>query len=103
MSYEALEKHEMTCGYKLVKCPDCLSEMSQKNLPEHQLQCTSVLMTSGNCQITYEPNAPPAIHSEMDYLREQFQHHCFVAQSEIQELRQELRKVQSNYFIQSYF
>jgi endoglucanase Acf2 len=87
----------MMCGYKLVKCPACLSEMPQKNLPEHQLQCTSVLMKSENCQITYKPTAP-SLHSEINYLREQFEHYRFAAQSEIQELRQELRRVQSNYF-----
>ena len=85
------------CEYKLVKCPACLSEIPQKNLLEHQLQCTSVLMTSENCQITYKPNDPLSFHSEMNYLREQFQQYRFVAQSEIQELRQELRKIQSNY------
>jgi hypothetical protein len=66
--------------------------MPQKNLSEHQLQCTSVLMTSDNCQMTYIPSAPPLPHSEMNCLREQFEHYRFVAQSEIQELR----KVQGN-------
>jgi hypothetical protein len=87
------------CEYKLVKCPACQSEIPQKNLAEHQLQCASVLMTSENCQVTYKPNAPPSFYSEMNDLREQFQQYRFAAQSEIQQLRQELRIVQSNYVI----
>lgn len=89
----------MMCEYKLVKCPTCLSEMSQKNLSEHQQRCTPVLMSSGIYPTTtaYNPSAPPSFHVEIDNLREQFQQYRSAAQSEIQQLRQELRNIQRNY------
>ena len=88
----------MICGYKPVKCPTCLSEMPQKNLPEHQLQCTSVLTSSDNYHTTYKPTAPISSHAEIDNLREQLEQYRSAAQSEIQQLRQELRNAQSIYF-----
>jgi hypothetical protein len=98
LPYEALEKHEMMCDYKPVKCPACLLEMPQKNLPEHQFHCTSVLKTCENCQIAYKQNDPLSHHSEIVCLREQFQQYRFAAQFEIHELKAELREVQSNHF-----
>lgn len=71
----------MVCEYKhqSVKCPTCLAEMLPRNRREHQQQCPSVVMESEN-----------------DSLQEQFQRYRAAAQSEIQELRQELRKIQGN-------
>ena len=86
----------MMCEFKLVKCPNCQSEMPQKNLGEHQQRCGSVLMTSGNCQVTCSPSAPPLFHSEIDDLRGVFEQYRAAAQFEIQQLREELRKMPSN-------
>ena len=97
--YEALEKHEMVCEYKLVKCPTCLLEMPQKTLSEHQEQCTSVLMASENCYTTYKSNAPPSFNAEINNLREQFERYRSAVQSEIQQLRQELKKNQSKLIV----
>lgn len=96
--YEALEKHEMMCGYKPIKCSGCLSEMPQKNLLEHQSQCTSVLKTCEACHMAYKQNDSRSNHSEIVCLREQFQQYRFAVECEIQDLKQELRQVQSNYF-----
>ncbi|CAF4025962.1 unnamed protein product [Adineta steineri] len=94
--YEALEKHEMMCGYKLVKCSTCQSEIPEKNLSEHQLQCSSVRTTSENFQITYEPNAPVLLDSDVNCSTEQFQQYRFEVQSEIRKLRQEIREAQND-------
>lgn len=87
----------MMCEFKLAKCPNCQSEILEKNLSEHQQRCGSVLMTSGNHQVTPLPSAPSSFHNEIDDLRGIFQQYRAAAQIEIQQLREELRKTQSNY------
>ncbi|CAF3836751.1 unnamed protein product [Rotaria sp. Silwood1] len=37
--YEALEKHEITCGNQLVKCIRCQLDVPRKNLAQHQPVC----------------------------------------------------------------
>ncbi|CAF1474822.1 unnamed protein product [Rotaria sp. Silwood1] len=37
--YEALEKHEITCGNQIVKCIRCQLDVPRKNLAQHQPVC----------------------------------------------------------------
>ncbi|CAF0981121.1 unnamed protein product [Adineta steineri] len=92
--YEALEKHEMICGYQLVKCTGCLLEMLQKDLTEHQSKCASVLMTCEDCKIVCRQNDVLTHHSDRICLREQLRQFQHESQYETQQLREQLRQAQ---------
>ncbi|CAF0981752.1 unnamed protein product [Adineta steineri] len=94
ISYEALEKHEMICGYQLVKCTGCLLEMLQKDLTEHQSKCASVLMTCEDCKIVCRQNDVLTHHSDRICLREQLRQFQHKSQYEIRQLREQLRQAQ---------
>ncbi|CAF1535265.1 unnamed protein product, partial [Rotaria sp. Silwood1] len=55
--YEALEKHEITCGNQLVKCIRCQLGVLRKNLAQHQPVCqqtTAMSLDSNMVHVTCE-------------------------------------------------
>ncbi|CAF0772257.1 unnamed protein product [Adineta ricciae] len=94
VSYDALEKHELTCNYRPVKCTNCSEEMLQKDLTEHRSRCTAAVTTSGNCTMVSESNDGPTQYADEIYLREQFEQFKRESQLEIQRLREQIQQTQ---------
>ncbi|CAF3710495.1 unnamed protein product [Rotaria sordida] len=92
--YEALEKHETMCGYQLIKCTGCLSEILKKDFSEHQLQCPLTVTTCADCKIVYKQNDVFKHHSDAICLREQLRHLRQESQYEIQQLKEQIRQEQ---------
>ncbi|CAF2812031.1 unnamed protein product [Rotaria sp. Silwood2] len=90
--YEALEKHEMMCGYQLVKCTACEMEILQRNLSEHQSQCSLIPQTTADCKILYQRDDTFERRSDINSIREELRQEC---RYEIQQLKQEVRQAQS--------
>ncbi|CAF5015778.1 unnamed protein product [Rotaria sp. Silwood1] len=93
--YEALEKHEMTCGYQIVKCTACLKEILQKDLTEHQSQCQLNVTTFADFNIINKQNDVLQYQSEIISLREQLRQLQQESQYEIQQLKEQIRQAQS--------
>ncbi|CAF1247441.1 unnamed protein product [Rotaria sordida] len=94
--YEALEKHETMCGYQLIKCTGCLSEILKKDFSEHQLQCPLTVTTCADCKIVYKQNDVFKHHSDAICLREQLRHLRQESQYEIQQLKEQIRQEQND-------
>ncbi|CAF3843990.1 unnamed protein product [Rotaria sp. Silwood1] len=91
--YEALEKHEMMCGYQRVKCTACELEILQKNLSEHQLECPMIATTTVDRKIVHRRNDIVERRSDIDSIREELRQEC---RYEIQQFKQEIRQAQND-------
>ncbi|CAF1147110.1 unnamed protein product [Adineta steineri] len=94
--YEALEKHEMVCEYQHVKCTGCQLEMLQKNVTEHQSQCSAIVARCDDCKMVYKHVDTLTQHSDLICLRKQFRDFRQESQHEIQQLKEQLQEAQNN-------
>ncbi|CAF4400203.1 unnamed protein product [Rotaria sp. Silwood2] len=90
--YEALEKHEIMCGYQLLKCAGCLAEILKKDFTEHQSQCPLTVTTCDDCKMIYKQNDVLQTHSDVICLKEQLRQHQQQSQYEIQQLKQQIQQ-----------
>ncbi|CAF1423460.1 unnamed protein product [Adineta steineri] len=70
IGYEALEKHEIGCGYKLQQCSGCHSTVLEKELSKHEDNCESIRLNCSECNVTYS-RCDTSSHTENTCLREQ--------------------------------
>ncbi|CAF1017321.1 unnamed protein product [Adineta steineri] len=70
IGYEALDKHEIECGYKLQQCSGCHSPLLKKELAKHQNNCGSIRLTCSECNVSYF-RRDASSHTENTCLREQ--------------------------------
>ncbi|CAF0814931.1 unnamed protein product [Adineta ricciae] len=94
--YEALEKHEMMCGYQRVICNGCQLEMLQKNVIEHQSSCSAIVAKCDECKMIYKRAEVLTRHSDLMCLKKQLRDLQQESQYEIQQLKEQLRQVQND-------
>ncbi|CAF1344006.1 unnamed protein product [Adineta steineri] len=70
IGYEALEKHEIECSYKLQQCSGCHLTVLEKELAKHEDNCESIRLTCSECNVTYS-RCNASSHTENICLREQ--------------------------------
>ncbi len=69
--YEALDKHEIECGYQSQQCPGCQSQILKKDFDNHKSNCASIEMTCEDCKFVYKRGDVATIHTENICLKEQ--------------------------------
>jgi hypothetical protein len=85
----------MTCGYQRVKCAGCPLEMLQKDVTEHQSQCSAIVARCDDCKMVYKRADVLTQHSDLICLRKQLRDFRKESQDEIQKLKEQLRQAQS--------
>ncbi|CAF0732411.1 unnamed protein product [Adineta steineri] len=73
LPYEALDKHEISCGYQFTKCPGCQLEMLKKDFLHHKESCELFPMTCKDCKFIYKRNEATTKHTENICLRKQLE------------------------------
>ena len=71
ISYEALDKHEIDCGYQLQQCPGCRSQILKKDFDNHKNTCASIELNCHDCKLVYQRGDSATKHTENICLREQ--------------------------------
>ncbi|CAM4953960.1 unnamed protein product [Rotaria socialis] len=71
ISYEALDKHEVECGFQLHRCSGCQSEILKKDLNNHEINCEAIEIVCPDCRIVYKRGDATKIHTETVCLKEQ--------------------------------
>ncbi|CAF1052791.1 unnamed protein product [Adineta steineri] len=100
LPYEALDKHEIECGYQFAKCPGCQLEMLKKDFLNHKKSCELVPMTCKDCKLMYKRNEATTKHTEKICLRKQLKrlkHEYKESKGAIQKLNIELREIRHLY------
>ncbi len=69
--YEALDKHELGCGYQSLQCPGCRSQILKKDFDNHKSNCASIEMTCQDCKLVYKRGDAARKHTENICLKEQ--------------------------------
>ncbi len=69
--YEALDKHEIECGYQPLPCPGCRSHILKKDFDNHKSNCASIEMVCQDCKLVYKRGDAATKHTENICLREQ--------------------------------
>ncbi|CAF4253853.1 unnamed protein product, partial [Adineta steineri] len=64
LPYEALDKHEISCGYQFTKCPGCQLEVLKRDFPNHKESCELFPMTCEDCKFIYKRNEATTKHTE---------------------------------------
>jgi septal ring factor EnvC (AmiA/AmiB activator) len=96
MSYEALDKHELECGYQTKQCPGCALEMLKKDFPSHKKTCELIRLTCKDCKIMYKKSEVATKHTENMCLKKQLKrlkHECKESKTEIQKLNSQLTEI----------
>ena len=71
LSYEALDKHEIDCGFQPQRCAGCRSEIPKKDLICHESLCGSIELSCQDCQLAYKRQEAATKHSENICLKNQ--------------------------------
>jgi hypothetical protein len=69
--YEALDKHEIECGYQPQQCPGCRSRILKKDFDNHERSCASIELTCQDCKLVYKRGEAATKHTENICLKEQ--------------------------------
>ena len=89
LSYEALDKHEIECGFQPKRCSGCRSEIPKKDLVDHENQCGSIQLSCPDCNFVYQRQDAALRHTENICLKLQLRQ----MREETQVNKQELRKL----------
>ncbi len=71
ISYEALDKHEIECGYQPQQCSGCRLQILKKDFDTHQNNCASIELTCEDCKLVYKRGEATTKHTENICLKEQ--------------------------------
>ncbi|CAF2430701.1 unnamed protein product [Rotaria sp. Silwood2] len=72
LPYEAVEKHEVECGFQAQRCAGCHSSFAKKEIEQHKSQCPLIEITCEDCKIVYKKGDASQSHTDMICLKEQF-------------------------------
>ncbi|CAF1062388.1 unnamed protein product [Adineta steineri] len=93
LPYEAVEKHETQCEYRLHQCPGCRSSFSKNEIETHISHCELNDFTCADCKIVCKRRDVSQSHTEMICVREQFRQYRCQSEETIKQLREELKKL----------
>lgn len=89
LPYEALEKHEQTCGYEIKMCQGCLEPLLKQDVDRHELHCDHIEILCNNCQVTYRRRDG---HDAMQCLRNQMKNQNDLLERKLASTENDLRQ-----------
>ncbi|CAF1499909.1 unnamed protein product, partial [Didymodactylos carnosus] len=89
LPYEALEKHELECGYQSKYCQGCQGHVLEKDYAQHQDKCAEISLKCSKCDTTYKRKHLKQ-HTKVQCLQQQLEQQRCQHEQEIKQLRCEL-------------
>jgi hypothetical protein len=97
-SYDALNKHELECGFQPQQCSGCGLQIPKKDKVNHEGRCGSIQLSCRDCKLVYKRQDAATKHSQTLCLAEQLRQvrKAFAVQErKMKELVRQLATIQS--------